>query len=276
VFVQVRQLTAPGEGGVQPALASQSDIRSWLVAVDLTTGRPLWSTFLAKGVEVTPDTGRRLLARGSPLGGAQPPAAVGGRIFAGTHVGAGVLVDAADGRVVWSLKNRRRAGDQTTWTGSRPPTIDEPPRILWAPADGDHLYWLRGEGDVTGRGLFVHPPRAVGEAVALVGGDLEQALVLSRAGRELGLSAWGAASGSRTDSPHLGPGEVFTGEGLASPRRVLVASNHGLYLADRERDLFLLDFAPLRQVGAPGGSLYARGDRVWVVGRHVIWLFGAR
>ncbi len=58
-------------------------------------------------------------------------------------------------------------------------------------------------------------------------------------------------------------------DGLQIPRAV--------YLLDRDRDLFLLDALPLPDLGAGvGGSVLARDDRVYVVGRETIWVLEVR
>jgi len=277
VICQVRERPAGEDGGdVSAPFRTEGEVRSWLVALDLVTGEVHWKRFLAKGVELARGQGR-FGGRSAGVSSAQPLARLGDRVFAGTHTGVGVLVDAADGRVLWSLKSRRRDFEDRGWSGSRPPAAGA--GLVWAPADGDHAYWLRGDADLGGRGPFRHPPRAIGEGLALFGGEPDRALVLSRAGREFTLSAWDAASGGRVDSPFLGPGESFTGEGLASPERAYFATQTGLYLVDRERDLFVLDYAPLSSEGVgtePGGSVHAYGDRVYVVGPRMLWTFEAR
>jgi hypothetical protein len=269
---------AAGESSLlEPRAAAGSEVRCWLAAFDLETGELRWRRLLAKGVELSRSSGRFASAvAGSSA--SQPLARAGEGVFASTQIGAGVLVDAADGRLAWSLKNRRRSAEQPGWPGWQPPVDvarDGAPAILWASADSDFLYWVRAEPDLGGQGLFVHPPRAIGEAEALVGGSGGEALVLSRSGRERTLSAWNGANGRRYDAPWIGPREVFTGSGAVSPGRVCVASDRGVYLFDRVRDLYLLDYEPLEAVAAPGGSVHVQGDRIWVVGPQAVWLFKA-
>jgi hypothetical protein len=276
VIVQVRERPEDATPDQSTShLATAGEIRSWVVAFDLATGEVRWKRFLAKGVPVARGQGRFGL-RSFAISSAQAPALAGRWVFAGTHIGAGALLDVADGRLAWNLKNRRRAEDEPGWSGARPVVDAQGDALLWAPADGDHAYWLRaGPGP---DGPLLLPPRAKDEAVALIGGDAERALVLTRAGRERTLSEWNARTGGRLDAPYLGPGEHFTGHGLASERRVLFATGRGLYLLDRELELFLLDHAPLPVQGDPGpagGSVYARGDRVWVLGPRTVWMFAA-
>lgn len=277
VLCQVRE-RSEGDDQADAGFGFQAEggIRTWLVSFDLTTGRVLWKRFLTKGVELAEGQGRFGM-RSPGVSSAQALVAWDGRVFAGSHTGAGVLLDAADGRVLWTLKNRRRKAQETGWSGARPPA--DAAGLLWAPADGDHAYWLRGDADLEGRGLFRQPPQAIGEGRALFAGAGDQALVLSRAGREYTLSGWDAGSGRRFDSPYLGPGETFTGAGTASAQRAYFATQTGLYLADRERELFLIDYAPLNIDGArvqPGGGVFAHGNHVYVVGPQMLWMFEVR
>ena len=271
VFVQVRRGgQAPGR---TPAAGSRP-LQSWLLALDLETGRPLWKRYLARGIELSRDLGRMSFGDVQRTAG-QPLLLSGETVFCGTHLGAAALVDHADGRLLWSVLSRRRDAARTTWTGSAPaPGSDA---LLWAPADSDHLYWLAPGAAPAGspsRAPFLHPPRALGEAEALIGGGADEALVLSRAGLKRTLSAWDASSGGRKDALYLAPEEAFAGAGAAAPGRVLFATDRGVYLFDRTRELALLDFEPLRGGWGGGGDVIARGDRIYVVGREALWILG--
>jgi hypothetical protein len=302
VFVQVRG-TLGEDLGLRPrVLVTEEQVPSWLVAVDLATGAVRWKRFLAQGLPLAKsDT-----AYGMPLFGvsaAQPLATVAGRLFAGTHLGAGALVE-ADGRVVWTLENRRRAEDRPGFSGWIPPVAAvagegngaaDQAALLWAPSDGDHLYWLRAGPEGLSRGPLLHPPRAIGGAVALIGGDAREAVVLSGAGSAQRASAWLAPTGGSLDAPLLAPGERFTGHGLCSERRVLFATQRGLWLLDRTRGLYALDFAPMPEAapavaalsgpassrgerGAPagaGGSLWAKDGTVLAIGPAGVSVFRA-
>jgi hypothetical protein len=279
VLVQVRERAEDASlDRMVRRLATATEIRSWVVSLDLGTGRVRWKRFLAKGVPISRSMGRFGSVASPAVSSAQPLGAAGGWLFAGTHIGAGSLLDVADGRLAFTFKNRRRKEDERGWSGTRP-VIDRTGEVLlFAPADGDHAYWLRTGKGPGARGPLAFPPRAKGEAVALIGGGAEHALVLSRAGRERTLSDWNARTGGRIDAPYLGPRERFTGHGLASPERVLFATERGLYLLDRQLELFLLDHAPLQIQGDPGpagGSVFARGDRVYVLGSRTVWIFAA-
>jgi hypothetical protein len=267
VLVQVRRGgRASGSGAGGPV-----QIESSLLALDLETGRPLWRRFLARGVELVRDTGR--LSTGDALRApGQALVAIGGLVFCGTHLGAGSLVDPLDGRLVWTLLSRRRDPQRPGWTGWTPEPAGR--TLLWAPADSDQLYWLDARASLPGpsRAPFLHPPRAAGEAVALLGGDAAEALVLARAGMRRTLSSWAAESGGRRDALYLAPDETFAGAGALSPERALFASDRGVYLFDRTRELYLLDYEPLQGPAQGGGDVYARGDRVLVVGREGLWI----
>jgi hypothetical protein len=284
VFVLAREF-APGDATaavISGRPDAQAEIRTWLIAVDLAGGSTVWKTELGTGVETARERAR-LMSSATGTSAAQPLAEVGGRIFAGTHTGLGALIDAADGRVAWTLKNRRRAGDRRGWTGARPPVDAARRSVLWAPADSDRLYWLRGEPDLDGRGLFLHRPRAIGSGEVLIGGGADDALVLGRTACERELFAWNANSGATATSPTLAPDEWFGGDGIASAQRALFATNLGLYLLDRARDVLLVDYTGLKleapapqTLGLPGGSLWARGRCVCVLGLSTLWIFEAR
>jgi hypothetical protein len=255
-------------------------LESSLLALDLETGRPLWRRFLARGVELVRDTGR-LSSGDTQRAPGQPLLALEGLVFCGTHLGAAALVDPTDGRLVWTLLSRRRDPERLAWTGWTP----EPPvppgttagsTLLWAPVDSDMLYGLeaRASPQSPSRSPLVFPPRAAGEALALLGGDAAEALVLARAGVRRTLSAWDAQTGGRRDALYLAPDESFSGAGLVSPQRALFASDRGVYLFDRTRELYLLDYEPLQGPPKGGGDVYARGERVYVVGREGFWVLG--
>ena len=224
VIAQVRQ---PTETESPSPRSAPTELRSWVVAFDRITGRTVWKRFLAKGTERTRSAGR-FGSRTLGVSAAQPLTVVGDRVFAGTHLGVGTLLDTCDGRVVWSFKNRRRDGDRSGWTGARAPAWagaqGSPPGIAWAPADSDRLYWLRAEPLLPQDGrtppLFLHRPSNVPEAEVLIGARPDLALLLARSGAERTVSAWNAATAARWDSPFLGPGEVFhrTRRLLGGPR----------------------------------------------------------
>jgi len=266
LFVQARQVADDeGEGG------ARGD-RVFLLALDLATGAVLWERFVTKASDLSPDVGRRFGGSVTAPTSGQPLASARGRVFVGTNLGVAALFDAVDGRLAWTFKNRRRTWDEEGWPGSRAPLVDaagDVPRVHWAPFDAGHLYVLRLEPGLGGA-LLDEPPRAIGQGLDVVAADAAGTLVLARAGGRRALATW-RPEGSAT-SLYLGRAEQFTGAGLASSARALVASDAGLYLFDRSRDLFLFDFEPLTAPsGSPGGTLYARKSRVFVLGENTLW-----
>ncbi len=260
----------------------EGEIENWLLAFDARTGKLLWKRFLAKGSDITPD-GSRFGSRRIASLASQPLLAVGSRVFAGTHLGAGFLVDTAEGEILWGFKNRRRAPEEDGWDGGRPCLASDGPQsdILWGPADSDRLYRLPPgplEGPVE---IPRRDPLEIGEAEALLGGTLEEVLVQGRAGPERTVSLLGQPGTPRQDALFLGPGERFAGQGLVSAQRVWVSSDWGIYLFDRSRDLFLLDYVGFqvpasRSASRAGGSLHAHGQRVLALGQDTLWVFRTR
>lgn len=266
-----------------------NQIRDWLLAFDLRDGSLVWRRLVAAGADRLP-TERFTLA--APRFASQPllDLADDGEalVFAGTHLGAGALVETRTGEFRWLFKNRRRPPRAPGWTGDRPVlgTSSAPattPVILWAPWDSDHMYPLRpgvppagqDEDRVLQRGV---PAVPMVEAEALLGGDVEEAIVLARDGKERTISARRAGL-DRVDALDLGPDEAFSGRGLVGPARVWVPSDRGVYLFDRTRELYLLDFQTLTSAAAgaaAGGDLVARGARVVVVGSGGLWVLAAR
>ncbi len=251
-------------------------VRAHLVALDLATGRVRWSRMLARGSALARSS-LRFLAAAPVSTAAQPLARVGDRIFAGTHLGAAALVEACDGRLDWTFKNRRRTPPQAGWSGQTPVVFESPLGVAFAPVDSDRLYWLRGAPPLEGQGLLLQPPQAIGDAEVLAESDARGALVLTRSGRERAVCEWDAESGAVSEAAHLGARESFTGTAAASSERAILATDRGVYLLDRTRDLYLLDFEPFpAAVPAPGGQVVARGDRVLVLGPYAAWILEAR
>jgi hypothetical protein len=209
-------------------------------------------------------------------------------VFAGTHLGAAALVEVGTGQPLWMFKNRRRPPRARGWTGDRPLLATRPDPtgtvgILWAPWDSDFMYPLSPRvppaGEDEDRVLSGgRPPVPLVEAEALVGGDVQEAIVLARDGRERTISARRAGL-DRIDALDLGPDETFAGRGLVSAERVWVPSDRGVYLFDRTRELYLLDFQALPSSGSretSGGDLVARGSWVAVVGPEGLWTLATR
>ncbi|MDG1499090.1 MAG: hypothetical protein P8N31_11715 [Planctomycetota bacterium] len=264
------------------------EVRSWLLALDLATGTPLWKRLLAKGSDLA-GSGERFSAGTLPIGAAQPLAAIKGRVFVGTHLGVGAMVDAADGRLLWSFKNRRRTVDKPGWGGLRPIVYSPVPAdaqlahkgttLLWAPADSDYLYYLKAGPLDAATFLTLGPaaasPTAIGESTDLVQADEGSLLTYSRAGASKTLSEIDRATGRRVDSIYLRKDESFVGVPLSTATRVLAASNRGLFLFDRKADLQLLDFEVLptrKDDPFAGGAVAKFGDRIAVLGPGTLWV----
>jgi len=266
--------------------ATEGDVRAWLFAFRKGDGTLLWKRLLAKGADVHPDGGRGRAAASGLYGGASQEilAVTSGqeaRLFCGTNLGAGALVDALDGAPLWTLKNRRRDARARGWSGS-PALLGSRGSILWPPADSDRLYSLiDGPLTMDGRAsardiaaLFRAPIRPLGEAVALLGGDVEECLVLGRARSSRTVSSRRPGL-DRIDGLYLAPEETFAGEGLLGEARILFSTNRGLYLFDRERELYLLDYQRIPHFGGgpAGGDVYARDRTVLILGPDVLWAF---
>ena len=109
----------------------------------------------------------------------------------------------------------------------------------------------------------------------LAGGVGDELLFLGRDGRHRALRAARPGEDARS-ALYLGRGERFAGAALTSPERVLLSSDQAVYLFDRTRGDLLLSAIDLEDLGAGrGGSVLARGDRVFVVGRDTLWVLAA-
>ena len=271
------------------------DVRAWLLAFERNSGRLRWARSLARGVDLVPDLGRFSQASTLIEQRLRPQELlrVGDDVFAGTHLGCGALLAIADGEPRWSLAQRRRDVNEPGWSGAAPRlaladstrAADVGPVILWSPVDSDRAYALRARPkDVTRIGaeaLFAATPRPVGESRLSLGGTPETLVVAGRSGPESTISSRGAPGVGRVDALYLGPDERLAGRGLVTESRVFAASDRGVYLFDRERELYLLDYAALALESQgldsqePGGDLYAAGSLLVVCGRDAIWCFRA-
>ncbi len=276
---------ASGDLVVVQARRFGGQVQSHLLAFDRRDGRLAWKRLLAAGADLVAS---QRFAQSSKRIAGQPLLAFEveeeARVFAGTHLGLGVLVDSLLGEPLWSFKNRRRGEREAGWSGDRPPLAPGPggtPLVLWGPMDSDRLYALVARPlSASGGGssaVLASAPEALLEAQTLLGGDAEEHLVLGRAGRERTISARRPGL-DRIDALDLPRDERFVGTGLVSPRRVWVASDRSLYLFDRTRELYLLDNDALPPVGtaALGGDVLARGMHVLVLGSDALWSFRVR
>lgn len=267
VVVQLRTLGTPTE--------------AWLAAFRRHDGALVWLRFLARGADRIA-TGR--MADVSRRVAAQPLLALDSwteaRVFAGTHLGLGVQVDALDGELTWSFKNRRRPEREAGWNGDQPIATRDGAALLWQPMDSDRLYVLRSApvaSDAPDGGLLLRPPVPLAEARLLHGGEADEQVVSGASGRERTLSARRAGR-DRVEALDLGPEEEFRGVGRLSPTRAWVATDRELLLFDRTRELYLLEAEALPPLGnlPAGGDVHARDDLVLVLGPAGVWRFQVR
>ena len=258
VLVTARLLDdAPADEEVPRALeGAAGDL--WLLALEAQTGRVLWSRFLTRASDLTSATARRLRTTalrsvGMPLGLAH------GRVITCTNTGI-VTSHEADGRLVWSLRTRRRAAAEPGWPGSRRPVVTE--EGAWvAPGDSDHAYLLDPR---PGRAPLVREPVPLGGAQDLVGATSERLLLLGRDGPRIGLLQVEQA-GRVSPVLHLAAGERFSGTSLLTATRLAIATDRRLYLFDVEGDVRLLGVTSLPEE-VLGGDLVRVGPHVLLLG----------
>ncbi len=275
VVVQARQWLAEGE---ERPTVDETVVHAWCLALELESGLPRWKRSIAIGA-----SGKARLRGARGIARPAEPLAIGeGRVFAGTGIGAGVMLDVCDGRILASVKCRRAPEGSRAWNPCAPffaRTFEkgEETSLLWAPSDSDRLYFLRADASEEAGGPFVLPPREIGDEVETIGADREQVLALSEAGGRATLARLSPISGARADSVPLPLGEDFSGGGLASASRAIVASDRAVYLFDLSRELYLLDTERLPgREESPEGAIAARGDRVFVAGEQSLWILRAR
>jgi hypothetical protein len=287
LLVQARQWVQV-ERDDRPEVATPGEARVWLLALEAGSGRVRWKRFLCRGSDCVEDFGPRFARAPLIRTPAEALAATDRGVFVGTNLGAGCMLDLADGRLLWSLRNRRRPAADAGWrTGTRSrPRLEERsggPVLLWAPADSNELYALGPRLDFAAREelqpapLVAFPPLPIDESELLVGGSPEQVLTLGRAGARRTLSAHSLVDGSRYDSIYLGREEEYLPGALVSPTRVLFVAEGGLYLLDRERELYLVAFHPLDVASDfASGGLWARDDELFLLAQGALLRFAIR
>ncbi len=246
-----------------------------LRALDPESGAVRWSSYLGKGGQRVSDAGR-FARRAITSMPAEPLLATSQGIFAGGQLGFGAMVAPLDGRLRFTVRNRRRDPAERGWTGWGSVLDEQGQLIAWAPADTDHLYRVNAAGPDAGGSPWLGAPDPLGGAEALVTADRNRAVVLSRSGARWALAQWDLDSGARRDGLRLGPEEEFAGRALASSRRVLAASTRALYLFDRDADLALLSSVSLGGPLPRGGNVWAEGSRVFVLSTRRVEIFSAR
>ncbi len=284
LFVQARRWVTTEADGIESANAP-GEAQTWLLALDAGSGVPRWKRMLCRGTDITSANALRLMGANLIRTPGQPLRATGRMLFVGTNLGAGFLLDLADGRLVTSFANDRREDSSPGWQSALGPNAWEggdqaEPVLLWAPADGLELYGLRAALDFAPREntqpipLLQDPPLARGESSVLLGGNSREVLVLGRAGARRTLSSHDMQTGARRDSIYLSREELPIASALLEGQRVLFATDRGLYRLDRNRELYLEQFQPLRMTSdfAPGG-LFARGPDLYLLAAGALFHF---
>jgi hypothetical protein len=282
VLVQAHQWTAEGEE--KPSVDERA-VKAWCLALDLESGLPRWKDWLAVGAS---GKGRLQGARGFARP-AQPLAVQGGRILAGTGIGAGSTIDICDGRIVATWKFRRAPEGARTWSLCPPLVLAAPwvpsrgpggggeggAAIAWASPESDRMYFFRT--DAAADVAFAQEPREIGDDVVPIDADRDGVVLLSGGGGRTTLARVSPVSGARVESVELPLGERFSPCGLVSASRAIVASDRCAYLLDAGRDLYLLDTVRLPgREESPEGEVAARGERVYVAGERTLWVLRAR
>jgi len=295
VLVQARQWTSDG---ARAAAVDEGHVRAWCLAFDLATGAVRWKRWLAGGAVLAsagargPAEVRGAATSSADIGiGRWSALADGGdahgifaeHVFISTELGVGALLDAADGTLVWSLRNRRRASDGVVRAGVAPllsSACGETARAatrtsewLWAPGDSDVLYRLRDGADREGQGVLVAAPRRLRPADVVLGGDACGCVGFDPSPLERDVWSDDEKTGARTSSLSIGREESAPAAVLVSPARIAFATDRALYLCDRTRELALVDRVPLPDVGRrEQPALSAHADRLYIADASTLWI----
>ncbi|MBI5432305.1 MAG: PQQ-binding-like beta-propeller repeat protein, partial [Planctomycetes bacterium] len=264
-----------GAAGPRDESRARGSAVTWAVALDLATGHPLWQRRLAVGVIGPREDLDRFGAR--VFTDLAPAALVlhDGRILATTHTGVGVLFDAADGRLQWSFQSRRRRLEAPGWLGASPIDAGDG-SWLWTPCDSDRGYrvWVATDSapdskpHSTRSSLLAGPPFEIGSLRTILAAQGSRVLAVAAESDGERLVDIDLESGARSDSFALAEGEHFGNQARVTATRVLVVTDRGLALFDRERELFLLDRIDL---GATVTGLVQGGDEIVALGAGTVW-----
>lgn len=269
-----------GDRLVFEARVLDGDVTTYLVAVGLANGQPLWVRLVAKGGDLGPAGGARFSQARLPLGGAAPLGVQAGNVLVQTNLGISALFAVADGRLLWSFQHRRRDPDATGWSGLAPLSLPQGGFAV-APADSDFAYELGAEAPRSpSRSPLLAPPIALESGTDLVAAGDRALIAYALAGGERQLSelrlTQGGAVARRVDSVLLRRDERFVGLPALGPNRILASSNRGLFLFDRTRELYLLDYLAMPSGAGPrqaGGEVLVLGKRLLVLGPGTLWIF---
>jgi hypothetical protein len=262
LFVLARSMSQTVDGNFQ-----DGDLT--LISFNLANGRLLRSLLITQASDLTRESS--LLGYSPELRTVSMPLAlIGETILCGTNAGLVAAVE-LDGRLLWTLRTRRRHPDAPGWPGSRPP-LSTPTGVWIAPGDSDRLYRLDPRPGTT---PLLAPILHLGQSLDLAGSSQSGLLLMGRSGPrealiEVSLDRGSGESGGTADPLlHLGPAERFTGTSLHSTDRTLLATNHRLYLFDRSREMLLLD-APALLGQDLGGDLVGLREHILLLGANTV------
>jgi hypothetical protein len=290
VLVHARQWTSDG---ARAAAVDEGHVRAWCLAFDRATGAVRWKRWLAGGAVLAsagargPGEARGAATSSADLGlsrwseradGGAASGLFAEHVFISTELGVGVLLDAADGTLEWSLRNRRRASDGLARAGVAPLLTSacgetRTSEWLWAPGDSDALYRVRDGADRDGRGVLAQAPRRLRPADVVLGGDACGCVGFDPSPLERSVWSDDEKSGARASSLSIAREESAPAAVLLSPARIAFATDRALYVCDRTRELALVDRVPLVDVGRrEQPALIARGDRLYVADSSTLWI----
>ncbi|MBL6720089.1 MAG: hypothetical protein ISQ08_01620 [Planctomycetes bacterium] len=248
--------SAPLEEAPRALTGVEGDL--WLLALSSSTGAVTWSRFLTRASDLSGNMPLRMRAPelrsvGMPLGLAH------GRLLCCTNTGL-VTAHELDGRLVWSLRTRRREASAAGWPGSRRPLETEAGALV-APGDSDHAYLVDPR---PGAAPLLGQPTPLGSALDLIGPSGGRLLLMGRDGARAGLLQVDE-EGRESPILNLAAGERFTGTALLTPSRLALATDRRIYLFDMEENARLLAAAGLPE-DAHGGDLVAVGGQILLLG----------
>lgn len=256
------------------------EVQTYLVALELATGAPLWTRLITKGGSI--DDGMRFGQARLPVGSAAPLVALDGNVLVSTNLGVDALVDAADGRVLWSYKTRRTNPDDERFSGITPLVqAGADAFVVTAPADSDHAYVYRPTliGPSSDSPLDC-PPLAIDSATDLVGHSGRELFFLNQAGGERQLTSRriqpNGADEPGAQSILLRRDETFVAPPALGDQRLVISSNRGVFLFDRTRSLSLADYLSLPGGAGPreaGGAVFSLGEQLLILGPGTLWVF---
>lgn len=261
VLVQVR--LAPSVDG------QEERTEAVCAAFELRSGALAWRRSLVSNAPIEA-LGRDLAAGPVATGLAPPPLAIDGlAAFVATDLGVAAVLDAADGRVAWLARGRRRAGDAGAFERGAAFVV-APGRLVWAPGDAErNVYAFE-----TTTGRFTAPPQRPTALDSVLAGDDERVLGWSASGGREALADVALENGRTVRSVPFPPSRGPARAAVVSRARVAAFAAGELRLTDRSRELLVLDArrvagsaeletAALAEV--EGALVLAGARRVWFV-----------